>query len=462
MDTLVSLGVLAAFGWSLVALFWGTAGDARHDPPVRADRRSGTDGAGQHLPRGRRRRHHVPARRALLREALQAAGRAPRCARCSSWAPRTSPLLDGPTVRERLVPADQLAVGDLFVVRPGEKIATDGVVEQRHLGGRRLDAHRRVGAGRGRPRRRGRRRDRQRRRPARRPRHPGRRRHPAGADGPAGRGGPERQGRGAAARRPDLGGLRAGRDRARRRPPSASGSAPAPAPSAAFTAAVVGADHRLPVRAGPGHADRADGRHRPRRPARHPDPGPRGAGVDPPRRHRRARQDRHGHHRPDGPGRRGRRRRRVRRRRYAGSPARSRPPPSTRSPGPSPTAPATAGACPRSRTSRTSRASASQGVVDGPRRAGRPARGCSPTWSQHLPPSWTRPSSGRRPPAAPPSRSAGTAGRAACSSSPTPSSRPPPRRSRRLRDARPDAGAADRRQRARRPGGRRRGRASTR
>ncbi len=58
---------------------------------------------------------------------------------------------------------------------------------------------------------------RQRRRPAGRPRHPGRRRHPAGPDGPAGRGGPERQGPGAAAGRPDLRGLRAGRDRARRR-----------------------------------------------------------------------------------------------------------------------------------------------------------------------------------------------------------------------------------------------------
>ena len=41
------------------------------------------------------------------------------------------------------------------------------------------------------------------------------------------------------------------------------------------------ADHRLPVRARPGHADRAAGRHRPRRPARHPHQGPGGAGVHP-------------------------------------------------------------------------------------------------------------------------------------------------------------------------------------
>ena len=75
------------------------------------------------------------------------------------------------------------------------------------------------------------------------------------------------------------------------------------------------ADHRLPVRPRAGHADRADGRHRARRPARHPDPRARGARVDPPRRHRRARQDRHRHDRPDGAGRRGARRRASGRRR---------------------------------------------------------------------------------------------------------------------------------------------------
>ena len=53
------------------------------------------------------------------------------------------------------------------------------------------------------------------------------------------------------------------------------------------------ADHRLPVRARPGHPDGVAGRHRPRRPARHPGQRPGGAGVGPPDRHRRARQDRH-------------------------------------------------------------------------------------------------------------------------------------------------------------------------
>ena len=58
------------------------------------------------------------------------------------------------------------------------------------------------------------------------------------------------------------------------------------------------ADHRVPLRARPGDADRPHGRHRPRRPARHPHQGPRGAGVDPSGRHHRARQDRHRHDRP--------------------------------------------------------------------------------------------------------------------------------------------------------------------
>ena len=76
-----------------------------------------------------------------------------------------------------------------------------------------------------------------------------------------------------------------------------------------------GADHRLPVRAGPRHADRPDGRHGPRRPARHPHQGPRGPGVHAPRRHRRPGQDRHGddgpHDTPGGVRRRGHRRERA-------------------------------------------------------------------------------------------------------------------------------------------------------
>ncbi len=80
------------------------------------------------LPRDRRRGHHVHPGRPLLRGPCQAARRIrPQEAARARRERRVHPRPDG---NERRVPIDQLQVGDRFVVRPGEKIATDGVVEE--------------------------------------------------------------------------------------------------------------------------------------------------------------------------------------------------------------------------------------------------------------------------------------------------------------------------------------------
>ncbi len=106
MDTLISLGTLAAWGWSTVVLVGGsTAGTYFEVAAVittlillgrffeaRARRRSG----------------------AAIRALIELGAKEARV------------LRDG---REVVVPIEELVVGDLFVVRPGEKIATDGLVE---------------------------------------------------------------------------------------------------------------------------------------------------------------------------------------------------------------------------------------------------------------------------------------------------------------------------------------------
>ncbi len=128
MDTLVSLGVTAAFTWSLWALFLGTAGEPGMTMdmslmPGHGGARGHTDEiylevaatlttfllAGRYFE-SRARRRAGAALRALLQLGAKDAG----------------VLRDGREVR---VPIAQVVVGDRFVVRPGEKIATDGVVE---------------------------------------------------------------------------------------------------------------------------------------------------------------------------------------------------------------------------------------------------------------------------------------------------------------------------------------------
>ncbi|QES48343.1 heavy metal translocating P-type ATPase [Streptomyces venezuelae] len=124
MDTLVSLGTLAAFAWSLWALFLGHAGTPgmRHGFDVTATR---TDGAGTiYLEVAAGVVVFILLGRHLEARSKRKAGAAIR-ALLELGAKDVAVLRDGTEVR---IPVTALAVGDRFVVRPGEKIATDGTV----------------------------------------------------------------------------------------------------------------------------------------------------------------------------------------------------------------------------------------------------------------------------------------------------------------------------------------------
>ncbi|MFF3526914.1 heavy metal translocating P-type ATPase [Streptomyces rubiginosohelvolus] len=124
MDTLVSLGTLAAFGWSLWALFLGDAGmpGMRHGFDLTVSRADATSTIYLEVAAG-------VITFILLGRYLEA-----RAKRKSGAALRALMHLGAKDVavlrggREVRVPAGTLVVGDRFVVRPGEKIATDGTV----------------------------------------------------------------------------------------------------------------------------------------------------------------------------------------------------------------------------------------------------------------------------------------------------------------------------------------------
>ena len=126
MDTLISMGTLAAFGWSIYALFWGTAGVTGMTHPFELTI-GRTDGSGNiYLEVAAGVTTFVLAGRYFEARAKRRAGAALR-ALLELGAKDVVVLRGG---AEQRIPVDQLAVGDQFVVRPGEKIATDGVVVQ--------------------------------------------------------------------------------------------------------------------------------------------------------------------------------------------------------------------------------------------------------------------------------------------------------------------------------------------
>ena len=130
MDTLVSLGTLAALGWSIYALFWGTAGTPGMTHPFEFTV-SRSDGSGNiYLEAAAGVTTFILAGRYFEVRSKRRAGAALR-ALLELGAKEVAVLRDGPDGPvETRIPTDQLTVGDRFVVRPGEKVATDGVVDE--------------------------------------------------------------------------------------------------------------------------------------------------------------------------------------------------------------------------------------------------------------------------------------------------------------------------------------------
>jgi Cu+-exporting ATPase len=126
MDTLISVGVLAAFAWSLYALLFGTAGTPGMTHPFSltiGDRGPADD---LYLEVAAGVTTLILAGRYFEARARRNAGAALR-ALVELGAKEVAVLRDG---HEQRIPVEQLAAGDRFVVRPGDKVATDGVVEE--------------------------------------------------------------------------------------------------------------------------------------------------------------------------------------------------------------------------------------------------------------------------------------------------------------------------------------------
>ncbi|MGW1555168.1 heavy metal translocating P-type ATPase [Streptomyces sp. NPDC002144] len=124
MDTLVSVGTLAAFGWSLWALFFGDAGMTGMHDEFRFTVSRTESASSIYLEVAAGVIALILLGRYLEARAKRRSGAALR-ALMELGAKDVSVLRDGREVR---VPVSRLAVGDRFVVRPGEKIATDGTV----------------------------------------------------------------------------------------------------------------------------------------------------------------------------------------------------------------------------------------------------------------------------------------------------------------------------------------------
>jgi Cu+-exporting ATPase len=124
MDTLISMGTSAAFLWSLYALFFGTAGTPGMTHPFEFALAPSDGAANIYLEVGAGVTMFILAGRYFEKRSKKQAGAALR-ALLELGAKDVAVLRDGV---ETKIPVEDLQVGDRFIVRPGEKIATDGVV----------------------------------------------------------------------------------------------------------------------------------------------------------------------------------------------------------------------------------------------------------------------------------------------------------------------------------------------
>ncbi|MFK0047460.1 heavy metal translocating P-type ATPase [Streptomyces sp. NPDC090741] len=124
MDTLVSLGVLASFLWSLYALFLGGAGRPGMRMPFTLLPSAGGEVAHVYLEAAVGVPLFVLTGRFVEARARRGTGAALRS--LSALAVKDVTVRENG--KERRIPAEQLTVGQEFVVRPGERVAADGVV----------------------------------------------------------------------------------------------------------------------------------------------------------------------------------------------------------------------------------------------------------------------------------------------------------------------------------------------
>lgn len=128
MDTLVSIGTLAALSWSVVALFFGHAGMPGMKHPFELTVQRGEGLSNIYLEAAAGVTTFILLGRYIEARSKRAAGAALRA--LLDLGAKDVAVLRGPAgaEREERIPVADLAVGDRFVVRPGEKIATDGEV----------------------------------------------------------------------------------------------------------------------------------------------------------------------------------------------------------------------------------------------------------------------------------------------------------------------------------------------